>query len=545
MTRGENQARLEIRLGGSDMAATQSTLNVIEANIDKIVTTGLNPRRDFDVKSLEELSLSIREQGVLEPLIVRQKGKTYELVSGERRLKAAKMAGLKAVPVWVREVRDEEIREIMLLENLQRESLNPLEEAIALKDMIDHSANVTELASKLGKAEDWIDRRLRLLGAPEFVQKLLADKKIGINAVEAVLPFVGYKAADAIAREMEKDIQYHSELTGPRIKDLIDQVVCRDAAHALNFSDMHNSWGAEWHKKFDAKECRGCKQKVKYKERYGGSVSICLDTDCFGPKVRAARAAVKEARVKEEEKTAKKSGVIELSHRGGWKDVKEFSFDTRVCKGCAERVKGSYYGNIMEVCRNPDCFEPMQEAAEEELTKRYQSLWATCTEKAEAYLKARKPGLKEFELRAIMACMIDAVSGEACDYDLVDRLKKEYAGRKKAESAISLVAFMNDKALETELVRAGISGGLPQDDDYNDRADFEALAEFAKAFPEVFGEIKVETHPPYIEKPKAEAEDTEHMSDADISRLGNSVAPATKAKADPDDDEDSDDEEEE
>ena len=108
-----------------------------ELPINKVQVNAQQPRTHFDPVRLEELAASMRKNGVLQPLLVRKKGDTYELIAGERRLRAAKMAGLSKVPVFVREVHDEEMLRLAILENVQREDLNPIEEAAAYQRLID------------------------------------------------------------------------------------------------------------------------------------------------------------------------------------------------------------------------------------------------------------------------------------------------------------------------------------------------------------------------------------------------------------------------
>lgn len=154
--------------------------------IERVAVSGANPRKDFNPEALEDLKASIREHGILEPLIVRPVGpkdcSTYELVAGERRLRAAKDLGLKDVPCIIKVLDDHQARELMIIENLQREDLQPLEVAHALEDLLAGGITQEELAKKLGKSQGWISNSLRLLKAPEDLQKLLISREIIVNA---------------------------------------------------------------------------------------------------------------------------------------------------------------------------------------------------------------------------------------------------------------------------------------------------------------------------------------------------------------------------
>lgn len=137
------------------------------------------PRQIFDEEALEELSNSIKEHGVFQPIIVKKSIKGYEIIAGERRVKASKMAGLEEIPAIVRDFTDEEMMEIALLENLQRENLSAIEESTAYKKLLDQ-LNLTQeqLAKRLGKSRSHITNMLGLLTLPEDIQDDISKKKI-------------------------------------------------------------------------------------------------------------------------------------------------------------------------------------------------------------------------------------------------------------------------------------------------------------------------------------------------------------------------------
>ncbi len=161
----------------------------IEIAIDEIRANPYQPRKEFDEKALQDLSDSIRIHGIFTPLLVRKsKAKGYELIAGERRLRAAKLAGLKVVPAISVEFTDEEMMEISILENVQRENLNPIEEAAAYESLIKRLGYTQEkLAERVGKSREYCANMLRLLKLPQDIQKLVSEKKLTMGHVRPLL----------------------------------------------------------------------------------------------------------------------------------------------------------------------------------------------------------------------------------------------------------------------------------------------------------------------------------------------------------------------
>ena len=159
-----------------------------EIDIDRIKTNPVQPRLKLDESRLEELAASIRENGILQPVLVRPTRDGYQLVAGERRLAAAQRAGLLRIPAVVREVPDERLLELALVENIQREQLNPIEEAQACHNLMD-TLRMTqeELAARLGKERSTVANALRLLKLPAAVKALVADGKLSPGHARALL----------------------------------------------------------------------------------------------------------------------------------------------------------------------------------------------------------------------------------------------------------------------------------------------------------------------------------------------------------------------
>ena len=150
--------------------------------IDELRPNPYQPRKNFDEDALRELALSIEEHGVFQPIIVKKSIKGYEIIAGERRFRASKMAGKDTIPAIVRDFSDEEMMEIALLENLQREDLNAIEEALAYK-ALQEKLGITqeELAKKVGKSRSHITNMLGLLRLPEEVKEMVSDNKLSMG----------------------------------------------------------------------------------------------------------------------------------------------------------------------------------------------------------------------------------------------------------------------------------------------------------------------------------------------------------------------------
>ena len=173
--------------------------------IEQIEPNPEQPRRDFDLEPLQELAESIRERGILQPLLVREipeKSNTYQIIAGERRWRAAQMAQLHEVPVILRDFTDEEVLEVAIIENVQREDLNPVDEANGYRQLVERFGHTQEhLAKALGKSRSHVANLMRLLQLPEDVQRLLRDGKISSGHARALITAPN---ASELAREVAK-----------------------------------------------------------------------------------------------------------------------------------------------------------------------------------------------------------------------------------------------------------------------------------------------------------------------------------------------------
>ena len=156
--------------------------NVTEIKIDDIRSNPYQPRKTFDIESLNELAKSIKEYGVVQPIIVKKSIKGYELVAGERRTKAAKIAGLKKIPAIIKDFDDQEMMEIALVENIQREDLNPIDEATSISNIIKlRGYTQEEFANKFGKSRSYVTNILGLLKLPDEVRKLVEKRSLSMS----------------------------------------------------------------------------------------------------------------------------------------------------------------------------------------------------------------------------------------------------------------------------------------------------------------------------------------------------------------------------
>lgn len=237
-------------------------LSVLEPNREQ-------PRKDFNEEALEELAESMKEYGVLQPLLVQKKGDFYEIVAGERRWRAAKLAGLKEVPVVIREYTKQQSMEIALIENVQREDLNPIEEAKAYQRLIqEFELKQEEIAARVGKNRVTITNSMRLLKLDERVQNMLVQNQITGGHARALLAVedgeIQFQLAGKIVaenlsvRETEKLVKSLSRKKEPKEKKTEDESL------ALIFRDLEERM----------KSAMGTKVSINRKDKNKGRIEI-------------------------------------------------------------------------------------------------------------------------------------------------------------------------------------------------------------------------------------------------------------------------------
>ena len=172
----------------------QESTGAVEVSVGSIRPNPYQPRKTFDKEKLKELSESIKKHGIIQPLIVRKKGLNYELVAGERRLRAAKLAKLQTVPVLVRDYDEKQMRELSLVENIQRHDLNPLEEAKAIQELMRQcDYTQAQVAERLGRSRAAVANLLRMLNLPEELQVMVAEEQVTAGQMRPLLALADRK----------------------------------------------------------------------------------------------------------------------------------------------------------------------------------------------------------------------------------------------------------------------------------------------------------------------------------------------------------------
>ena len=214
---------------------------IVELNIEELRANPYQPRRVFDEDSLNELAASIKEHGVFQPIIVKKSIKGYEIIAGERRYRASKLAGKTTIPAIIRDFTDEQMMEIALLENLQRENLSVIEEAIAYQKMLT-SLKLTqeELALKVGKSRSHVTNILGLLRLPENVQRMILNHELTMGHARVLSKLEDSDKIREIATEVEKTCKSRKRAsTVEEIQDLVENALMDTGKHYLKLLLLH------------------------------------------------------------------------------------------------------------------------------------------------------------------------------------------------------------------------------------------------------------------------------------------------------------------
>jgi len=411
----------------------EASTQLKHVELSLIEVSGANPRKDLKGETFKELKQSIAEHGILQPLIVRPKGKGYELVAGERRLTAARELKLETVPVAIRDLDDHTARILMLLENLQREDLEPLEEAAAieelLKDTGDGGMTQEELAKKLSKSQPWVANRLRLLKAPKELRAALTDGNLTPQHAVIMLPYVDYPVfKERIWPSLSKSIKNGEPPTVKELEFNLKSDLLEEANGEVTLNLDSFPWDiSKVVPHFDSTGCDKCQHIVVVSGRgYSSDKSknrICLHRSCFADRLNIAKLKFAEV-VKEEQEEHKKKLEAKLGKKitkSSYVDVDKIDYNERAyinrseidtpsqCDGCEfmKLAKSRYAtldgdsGKPQSICLKPGCYRGKKAAKSRVRNK-------TCRvglEAAEAslvtYLSKRSAGFTKDELRYV------------------------------------------------------------------------------------------------------------------------------------------------
>lgn len=251
------------------------------ANVDEIVANEFQPRRDFDQAALEELAQSIRENGLIQPLVVRKNGEKFELIAGERRLRASKLAGLKAVPVVIRKSTDREALELAIVENIQREDLNCVDEALAYFQLMqEFQLSQEELAKRMGKDRATIANALRVLKLSDFILVQLKKGNLSRGHAKALLAVEDIVARDQLAHQvLEKSFSVRqTEKIAQDLKQKSESGTASKSA-SIELQGSKSSQDAKWTSAKQALLQRYMTQVEIKGNKKSGTISIQFGSD--------------------------------------------------------------------------------------------------------------------------------------------------------------------------------------------------------------------------------------------------------------------------
>ena len=209
---------------------------IVQINVDKIIPNTNQPRKYFNEEALEELSQSIKKHGIIQPLTIRKCGESFELVAGERRLRAAKLATLETVPCIIVDMSDIESAQVAILENLQRENLSFIEEAEAYYNLInDHNFTQEQIANQMGKKQSTIANKLRLLKLSSKVREVCLENKLTERHARALLSLPDEKMQLKVIKNVVKN-----KLNVKQTEELINKELLKLSGKQLNGKDKKN-----------------------------------------------------------------------------------------------------------------------------------------------------------------------------------------------------------------------------------------------------------------------------------------------------------------
>lgn len=451
----------------------QSKLDAMNLPLEDIKVTKNNPRQNMDKAALEELALSIRTMGILEPLVVRRSGKEYELVAGHRRIKAAKLAGLKVVPVVVHEIDDDQVKQVMIIENLQREGLSPMEEAVAIDTLVRDGHKVKDLAKTLGKCDKWVNDRIKLLQFPDDLKAKLTDGSLNVSAVVQLFPFLPSTSFIAkVDREVCKDTRHTREEDEPITEKHIRAAIEHNIESAT-FVVKKEEY--DWKKMLDLTDCNKCKKPISYKMPWGEKKRICLDKVCYQPKIIDAKKKYAE----------KKPASNSYSYHNKSEFMSDAVFDISSCLKCKDFTPEDKENDECAMCNKPKCFSQRQAYAEELMLPKVEAARKELETKLDAYLA----GLKVTPIDRPVMRILFARRHHYYDGDDLLELAKDVE-MKKLKSFDEAIEKAPVEKLILHLVKREVKRELPSGD--VDVSDGESIEDCIKNFPEIWGDVVFE-----------------------------------------------------
>lgn len=237
-------------------------------NISLVEPNRNQPRKEFDKEALSELAASIKQYGILQPIMVQKNGDMYEIIAGERRWRAAKEAGLKEVPVIVRDYDKQKIMEISIIENIQRENLNPIEEAMAYQCLMEeYGLKHDELADKVSKNRSTITNSMRLLRLSENIQQMIIDGKISTGHAKVLLSVENKEEQEKIAAELISKSLSVRELE-KLVKKYIKPKKKKENKETVDYSLFYKEYEDK------LKDILGTKVQINTKDKNKGRIEI-------------------------------------------------------------------------------------------------------------------------------------------------------------------------------------------------------------------------------------------------------------------------------
>lgn len=200
---------------------------IVDVQVSEIRANPDNPRKKFEKTAIEELAVTIKKHGLLQPILLKKENDYYQIISGERRLRAVRHLKLKTIPAIVKEIDDQEILEVSMIENIQREQLDPIEEALVYQKLIqDYNLKQEEVAQRVGKNRTTIANRIRLLQLPENLQTALADGRVTEGQVR---PLLGL--SETIQGRLSRELLTH-QYTARQIEDMVQNYKAKPGTSA-------------------------------------------------------------------------------------------------------------------------------------------------------------------------------------------------------------------------------------------------------------------------------------------------------------------------